>query len=1329
MAVKVKVGQNKNVRLVATSEKRPVIVPDSIALGVDTVGEYVRKLDAGQGIIVTPETDTESANLVISHANTTTEVSSNNGLLEFVHNTSIDQFGHVTALTNTALDPSQFSSSNNTISLNDITFGNTSITIGESTNSIEGLDSLEVGDFTLSANAIVSTANVVSFVATQPLSVFDFGTRRLVNVDNPIDDKDVVNKRYLEFEIDRVETTIKVFDDPILETDATNKRYVDNLIQGLRVRPSALAATTEDLNGTFANGNTTFASTITLDPVEFLYIDDVTSWELGDNLLVKDQTNPLENGSYELIQEGNANTAWVFQRTSWSDKSDEVPGSYEFVTDGTVNGGTGWVATVADASTFNLNTDGITWTQFQGEGTYTAGTGLTLNGTQFNVNESQILSTINPVNDILTISGDGALTLPKGDSANRPTATAGMVRFNSEDGQFEGYDGVAWAGLGGVIDVDQDTKIMAETSPGADNDELKFYAGGTLAATFGANTASFTGDIDVTGNVIIGGNITIGDQTTDSVEVVADFTSDLLPRSSGGYSIGAPGKEWLSLYVNAIKSEDGIITLSSRNAVSVPTGETSERPSSPTAGMFRFNVDENRFEGYDGTQWSGLAGSVIDLDRNTYIIAETSAGANNNELDFWTDGTQRMQIGDTGNLKFGSSLDDIVFDFATGNLIVNSKVTSDTDLVLDANGSIDVSNNIITGLADPVNPSDAVNLGYLDNTFSSGLTIEDTENANTFTDGINLLSNPTLKLGSGIEAKSVDTANNELEIGLTDTGVTAQVYGNDRYMPRIRVTSDGRIDFATEIPVELQANAIPDFTETSRDIIGLMFTDAESLGLNQGLTLYHDDANNVIYAIADNFDITIDGDVSGSATVNRLSDTTITTSLTADFISNLIPASSTSGVIVTHTAGPNSNASIELDYTHLDTVYVPATGGEYTGNISAPRFVDSDNNSFYLDPHGTSRINQIEIGYGSTFSQLKMRDGPGSFSYFYASSGKIGFLDNTFNYAAYSERSTGNWIVQNGDVKAERFVDNDAPTYFLHPGGNDSYIKRITTENSVIADQITIGGDIGSRTIKTTDGALTIDASGGIVLDGNGVDLDINNVKIVNLADPSNDQDAATKSYVDAVAQGLRVIPAALAATTTDLNAAFAGDSLTISATETLNIDGVTDWNLGDRLLVKDQTAERENGSYVLTQVGNASTDWIFTRGEYFNETSEIPGAFQFVVDGTNNAGTGWVATVSDAETFTLNTDTITWYQFSGAGTYSAGESLTLDGTEFSIADGDIPNVKLANPQINIAGEAGANTVIALGETLTITGTNGVDTTISNGEVAIAVNVLDGGTF
>ena len=176
-------------------------------------------------------------------------------------------------------------------------------------------------------------------------------------------------------------------------------------------------------------------------------------------------------------------------------------------------------------------------------------------------------------------------------------------------------------------------------------------------------------------------------------------------------------------------------------------------------------------------------------------------------------------------------------------------------------------------------------------------------------------------------------------------------------------------------------------------------------------------------------------------------------------------------------------------------------------------------------------------------------------------------------------------------------------------------------------------------------------------------------------------------------------------------------------------LDGITSWSVGDKVLVKDQTNAAENGSYELTTVGTASTPWVLTRGDYFNESSELPGSFQFITDGTQNAGTGWVVHVDDTETFQLNTDDVDWYQFSGAGTYTAGSALTLTGTEFSITDGDITNAKLANPQFTINGEAGANTNIALGDTLTVTGTNGVNTTISAGEIAIAVDDLDGGSF
>ena len=1289
MSIKVKVGQPTNIRIVAAAEKKPLIVPDSITLGIDTIGNYIAQIDAGAGIIVTPENNVESANLVIGHADTSTEVSSNNAGLTFAGNMDLDQFGHITQFRNNTFNPTNFTSSNTVISTQDITFGNTAITLGGTTTEIVGLGKLDAGGLTLETNTITSLGDVKLQPAAN--NVVDASNSRMIQVADPIDGKDAINKSYLEFELIRVENTVKVIEDPILPSDATNKRYVDNLVSGFVVRPQALAATTTDLGATFDVGNTTISATLTIPPVNFLYVDDVTSWSLGSNLLVKDQTVANQNGSYDLIQVGSANTEWVFQRSAFSTNS-ELPGSYEFVTDGTINGGSGWVSTVSDASNYNVNTDPLNWVQFQGEGTFTAGAGLSLNGTQFNLDTTIPLEQINPLADTLTISGTGAVVLPQGDSATRPTPASGMIRFNDEDGQFEGYDGIAWAGLGGVIDVDQDTKIVAETSPASDNDQLQFYTGGSLAAMFdSSNVANFYGNVNITA-----------------------FGSDAVPASSNTIDLGTTSQNWRKIFVDNIGSDDQIVKFDTTGAVVLPVGTEAERPNQQI-GMLRFNSEDARFEGYDGTAWAGLAGSVIDLDRNTYIIAETSAGSDNNDLDFYTAGTQRLQIDQDGLFKYGLNLNALKIDYTTGNLTVNGKVTSDGDLFLDAVGSIKASNNTITEVANPVNPQDVVTLNYLDTQFSSKMVVVD--GANTYPTSIDLLQNPTLSVGRGLEVENIDAANNELQIGLDVTGVEAAMYGTDGFTPRIRITEDGRIDFATDIPLELQANAIPNFTETSRDIIALMFTDGNAT--NEGVIAVNNDTSDFMNLKVRNFDITLDGDLSGTAEVTRASDTTITATISADYLGNLIPSANNAGIIVDFqgTQGPSANVAIAVDYNHLDTVYAELEGATFTGNVFAPRYYDSNNNNYFIDPASESRINSLRVGFGQSFSSIGFADGPGSQSTLYASTGKIGFLDNTFNYAAYSERSTGNWIVQNGDVLAERFVDADATSYFLHAGGTNSVFKALELDGNFIA------GDVGidARTISTSAGDLVINAF------TNEIDASSNRIK--NIADPVNAQDVASKLYVDNVAQGLKVVPAALAATTEDLNATYAAGVLTLSATPILEIDGVSSWNIGSRLLVKDQDDALENGSYVLSQVGNGSTSWLFERGVYFDETSEIAGSFQFVTDGTTNNGTGFVATVTDAETFALGTDDVVWQQFSGAGTYSAGSALTLNGTEFSVADGDITNAKLEHSTFTVIDEVGATASITLGTNLTFTGTDGVDVTVTAGQVAIAVNEIDGGTF
>ena len=80
----------------------------------------------------------------------------------------------------------------------------------------------------------------------------------------------------------------------------------------------------------------------------------------------------------------------------------------------------------------------------------------------------------------LHIDSTGGMIIPVGTTAQRPSVSqAGIIRYNTTNSTFEGYSGTTWSGLGGVIDVDQDTYILSELSPGSDEDTLYFYTAGT----------------------------------------------------------------------------------------------------------------------------------------------------------------------------------------------------------------------------------------------------------------------------------------------------------------------------------------------------------------------------------------------------------------------------------------------------------------------------------------------------------------------------------------------------------------------------------------------------------------------------------------------------------------------------------------------------------------------------------------------------------------------------------------------------------------------------------------------------------------------------------
>ena len=172
--------------------------------------------------------------------------------------------------------------------------------------------------------------------------------------------------------------------------------------------------------------------------------------------------------------------------------------------------------------------------------------------------------------------------------------------------------------------------------------------------------------------------------------------------------------------------------------------------------------------------------------------------------------------------------------------------------------------------------------------------------------------------------------------------------------------------------------------------------------------------------------------------------------------------------------------------------------------------------------------------------------------------------------------------------------------------------------------------------------------------------------------DPTSALQLATKQYVDAVAEGLH-IHASCAAATTGTLASITGGTVTynngtagVGATLTLSValtvlDGYTLLN-GDRVLVKDEATTANNGIYTWATGGT-----VLTRATDFDTATEMAsGDFTFVTNGTLYANTGWVQT---NPVTVVGTSPVTWVQFSGAGTYTAGTGLTLTGSQFSLTN------------------------------------------------------------
>lgn len=176
--------------------------------------------------------------------------------------------------------------------------------------------------------------------------------------------------------------------------------------------------------------------------------------------------------------------------------------------------------------------------------------------------------------------------------------------------------------------------------------------------------------------------------------------------------------------------------------------------------------------------------------------------------------------------------------------------------------------------------------------------------------------------------------------------------------------------------------------------------------------------------------------------------------------------------------------------------------------------------------------------------------------------------------------------------------------------------------------------------------------------------LNSNNQKITNLASPTNALDAANKTYVDTVAAtGAAPLTSAQLATVAILpnSPVYASPAETLTSTTnpgSLTVDGIVA-SLNDRILVKNQADDRENGVYILTDDGaSPGPNWELTRSSNFSQSAMPVAAgasiFIEIVVGASNAASTWSLQDPVANVDPL-TDSVIWVQVGGAPMFTAG--------------------------------------------------------------------------